>query len=83
MQNMSSVRVCASKVHLVCMWDAWPMHEQGTHKAKCVKHATNNQNMINIDNHGNPQKLVLIRVQNNKKIPFGHFNNAWTYKNLA
>ena len=86
----------ASTMHLVCIWDAWPMHEQGPHGAKCVKHATNNQNMINMHNHGNPQKLILIKVQNNEKMSFGHFikhlecthytcmlNNAWTYENLA
>ena len=28
MQNMSSDRVCALMVYLVCMWDAWPMHKQ-------------------------------------------------------
>ena len=49
------------------------MHEQGTHKAKCVKHATNDQNMMNMYNHVNPQKLVLIRIQNNEKIPLGYF----------
>ena len=42
------------------------MHEQGTQGAKCVKHATNDQNMIDMNNYGDPQKLVLIRVQNNK-----------------
>ena len=72
------------------------MHEQGTHGAKCVKHITNNQNMTNMHNHGSPQKLVLIGVQNNEKMPFGHFikhlecthytcmlNNVWTYENPA
>ena len=49
------------------------MHEQGTYEAKCVKHVTNNQNMINMHNHGNPQKLVLIKVQNNEKMSFEHF----------
>ena len=27
-QNMSSDQLYAAKVHLVYMWDAWPMHEQ-------------------------------------------------------
>ena len=71
-------------------------YKQGTHGVKCVKHVTNDQNMINMHNHGNPQKLVLIRVQNNEKMSFGHFikylecthytcklNNAWTYENLV
>ena len=49
------------------------MHKQGPHGAKCVKHATNNQNMINMHNHGNPQKMILIEVQNNEKMSFGHF----------
>ena len=49
------------------------MHEQGTHKAKCVKHATNDQKKINMYNHGNRQKLVLIKVQNNEKMPLRHF----------
>ena len=92
MQNMSSVRVCASKVHLMCIWDAWA----SIHGAKCVKHTTNNQNMINMNNYGDSQKLVLIGVQNNEKMPFRHLiknlecthytcmlNNAWTYANLA
>ena len=51
--------VC-SKVHLVCMCDAWLIHEQGTQGAKCIKHTTNDQNMINMNNYGDPQKLVFI-----------------------
>ena len=31
------------------------MHEQGPHEAKCVKHITNGQYMINMHNHGSPQ----------------------------
>ena len=42
------------------------MHEQDTHRAKCVNHITNDQNMINMNNYGDPQNLVLIGVQNNK-----------------
>ena len=47
-------------------------------------------------NHGNSQSLGLIGVQNNNKMPFGHFikhlecthytcmlNNACEYDNLA
>ena len=34
-ENMSSDQVCAAKVHLVCMWDAWLMHEQAL-KGKSV-----------------------------------------------
>ena len=60
-QYLSSVRVCAAKVYLVCMWDAWPMHERcmanawiSTHGAKCIKHTTNDQNMINMNNYSDP-----------------------------
>ena len=89
---MSSVKVCASSVHVRCMIDAWT----STHWAKCVKHTYNNQNMINMHNHGNPQKLVLIKVQKSEKNTIEAFyqtlkvhtyytcmlNNAWTYENL-
>ena len=68
-QNMSSVRVCAAKVHLVCMTNTCA----STHETKCVKHTTNDQYMINMYNYGNPQKLVFIGVQNNEKMSFGHF----------
>ena len=66
---MSSDQVCTAKVHLVCMWDAWA----STQGEKCIKHTTKDQNMINMHNHGNPQSLVLIGVQNSEKMPFGHF----------
>ena len=59
----------ASSVHVRCMTNACA----SIHGAKYAKHTTNDQNMINIHNHGNSQKLVLIGVQNNKKMPFGHF----------
>ena len=45
------------------MTNAWA----NTHKEKCVKHTTNDQNMINMHNHGNPQKLVLIEIQKSEK----------------
>ena len=57
MQNMSSDRVCTSKVHLVCMWDAWAIHEQSTHGANCVNHTINDQNMINMNNYGWSPKI--------------------------
>ena len=69
MQNMSSVRVYASNVYLVCMWDAWLMYEQDTHGAKCVNYTTNDQNMISMNNYGDPQKLVPIKAQKSEKIP--------------
>ena len=92
-----------SEVQNMSMWDARPMHDQcmtnawiSTHGEKCIKHNTNDQNMINMNNYGDPQSLVLIRIQNNNKMSFGHFikhlecthytcmlNNAWTYENLA
>ena len=59
----------ASSVHIRCM----TKHEQGTHREKCVNHTTNDQNMINKNNYGDPQKLVLIGVQNNNKMSFRHF----------
>ena len=40
---------------------------------ECVKHTTNDQIMLNMHNHGNPQKRVLNGVQNNEKIPYRHF----------
>ena len=67
-----------------------------TQGANCIKHTTNDENMINMNNYGDPQNLVLIGVQNNNKMSFEHFikhiectlytcmlNNAWTYENLA
>ena len=49
-----------------------------------------------MNNYGDPQSLVLIGVQNNEKMPLGHFikhlecthytcmlNNTWTYEKLA
>ena len=55
MQIMSSVRVCTAKVYLVCMWDAcMPNTWANTYRAKCVKHTTTDQYMINMHNHGNP-----------------------------
>ena len=32
------------------------MHEQGIHGAKCVKHTTNDQYMINMNNYNDPKK---------------------------
>ena len=74
------------------MTNAWT----STRGVKYIKHTTNNQNIINMNNYGDSQKLVLIGVQNNEKISFEHFikhlecthytymlNNAWTYKNLV
>ena len=91
-QVLVCVQQGAFSVHVRCMTNAWA----STHEEKCVKHTTNDQNMINMHNHGNPQSLVLIGVQNNEKMSFGHFiehlecthytfmlNNAWTYENLA
>ena len=60
---------CACGVPMWCMCKAW----LSTFGSKCVKHTTNDQNMIKMYNHGSPQSLVLIGVQNNTKMPFGHF----------
>ena len=64
-------------VHQVCMWCAYVMHVQAMTKhiwvKVCKTHTPNDQNMINKSNHGNPQSLVSIGVQNNTKMPFGHF----------
>ena len=46
-----------------CMINAWA----STHGEKCVKYTTNDQNMINMNNYGNPKKLVLIGVQKSEK----------------
>ena len=57
------------RVPMWCMCKAW-LSKFGL---RCVKHTPNDQNMINKFNHGNPQSLVLIGVQNNTKMSFGHF----------
>ena len=66
-QNISSVRVCASKgassVYVRCMTNAWI----STHGAKCIKHTTNDQNMINMNNYDDPQNLILIGVQKQRE----------------
>ena len=49
------------------------MHEQGTHGAKCVKYATNDQNMINMHNNGNPQKIGTHRSLKQQE------NVIWTF----
>ena len=59
----------ASSVHVRCMTNACA----SIHGAKYAKHTTNDQYMINMHNHSNTQELVLIEVQNNEKIQFGHF----------
>ena len=40
-----------------CMINAW------TSGAKCVKHTTNDQSMLNMNKYGKSQKLVLIGFQ--------------------
>ena len=45
------------------MWDAW----QSTHGAKCVKHTTNDQNMLNMNKYVKTQNLILIGVQESEK----------------
>ena len=60
---------CACGVHMWCMCKA----RLSTFGSKCVKHTTNDQNMINKSNHGNSKSLVLIKVQNNIKMSFGYF----------
>ena len=67
MQNMLSDKVCASSLLMVCMWDAWAMHDKSLIGAKCLKHKTNDQNMLSMYKNGNPQKFVLNGVQNNEK----------------
>ena len=68
--NCASVCIkCACGVHMWCMCKVW----QSTFRSKCVKQTTNDQNMINKSNQGNPQSLELIGVQNNTKMPFEHF----------
>ena len=77
--NYASVCIkCACGVHMWCICKAW----LNTFGSKCVKHRPNDQNMINQSNHGNPQSLELIGVQNNTKMPFGHFikHLVCTYK---
>ena len=34
------------------------MHEQGIHGAKCVKHTTNDQYMINMSNYNDPKNKI-------------------------
>ena len=62
--NCASVRIKGAwGVHMWCMCKAW----QSTIGSKCVKHTPNDQSMINKSNHGNPQSLELIEVENNIK----------------
>ena len=68
-KQLTIVQVRASSVHVVCICEAL----LSTFGSKCVKHTPNDQNMINKSNHCNPQSLELIGVQNNTKMPFGHF----------
>ena len=80
MQNMMSEQVC-----IKCAW-GMPMKCMSkaclsTIGSKCVKHTTKDQNMINKFNHGNPQSLELIGVQNNIKMPFEHFIKHLIYTN--
>ena len=70
---------CACGVHMWCMCKAW----LSTFGSKCVKHTTNDQNMINMYKQGNSQCLVLIGVQNNTKMPFGHFLKHLVCTNTA
>ena len=49
------------------------MHEQAIIGANCVKHTSNDRNMLQLSKHGNPQILVLIGIQTNAKMPKGHF----------
>ena len=52
---MTTVRVCASSVHVVCMRCAYEMYGKawiGTFGSKCVKHTPNDQNMLYKFNHG-------------------------------
>ena len=69
---------CACGVHMWCRCKAW----LSTLGSKCVKHTSNDQNMINKLNHGNLQSLELIGVENNIKMSFGHFikHLIYTYK---
>ena len=91
-QVLECVQQGVSSVHVRCITNAWI----STHGVKCIKYTTNDQNMINMNNYGDPQSLVLIGDQNNNKMSFWHFikhlecthyaymlNNTWTYKNLA
>jgi len=66
---MTTVHVCASSVHKVMHGKVWI----GTIGSKSVKHTLSDQNMVNMFNHGKSQKLELIGVQNNSKIPLEHF----------
>ena len=53
------------RVHQVCMCNTWT----STYEEKCVKHTTNDQNMLYMNKNGKAQNLVLIRVQKEEKIP--------------
>ena len=68
-KQLTIVQVCACGVHMWCMCKAW----LSTFGSKYVEHTPNGQNVINKFNHGNPKSLVLIKVQNNIKMSFGHF----------
>ena len=68
-QVLECMQQGASSVHVRCMTNA----RASTHRTKCIKHTTNDQNMIDMNNYDDPQSLILIGVQNNKKISFRHF----------
>ena len=53
----------SSSVYVQCMINAWT----STHGAKCVKHTTKDQNMLNMNKYVKPQNLVLIGVQESEK----------------
>ena len=62
-QVLEYVQQDASSVHVRCMTNAWA----SIYGKICVKHTTNDQNMINMNNYGDPEKLVLIGVQKSEK----------------
>jgi len=72
---MSEYKTCQvlECVQQMCMWCAYVMHDQGMTKHTWVKVCKTHNQWSNMHNHGNSQNLLLIEVQNNTKMPFGHF----------
>ena len=56
-----------------CMINAW------TSRAKCVKHTTNDQSMLNMNKYGKTQKLVLIGFQMEAFYQTPRMHTLYTY----
>ena len=64
MHDMSSDKMCSQIECVQCMIKA----STSIHRPKCVKHNNKDGNMLQMSKYGNPQSLVLIRVQTDAKM---------------